>query len=165
MAAPAASAAPCRLPGGRTVASSSVAKLLSAPTPTGRALFACIRRSGHKIALDDGFTDARLAGRWAAWQRPGRDGHWRIAVHDLRTGRERLVDGHVAAASLGVSTRGSVVWAQQIDGSSATPLFANEARRGRRLLDTGDVDAGSVSLTGRRVRWLSGGDERSAYIR
>ena len=71
--AAAAHAAPsCRIPGGRVVASGGVARLLSVPTLTGNALFACIRRSGRKIALDDGYTNARLAGRWVAWERPGR---------------------------------------------------------------------------------------------
>ena len=163
-AAPAAPAAPCRVPAAQTVAANKVAKLLSVPTPFGRALYACIRRSGHTIALDEGFSDLRLAGRWVAWQRPERRGQWRIAVHDLRSGRERLVNGRVAAHSLGLTTRGSVVWAQ-IGTTSATPLFANELLRGRRVLDPGDVDARSVTLTGRRVRWLSGGAKRSAQVR
>ncbi|MEA2497249.1 MAG: hypothetical protein QOJ29_5160 [Thermoleophilaceae bacterium] len=147
------------------MATSSIAKLVSVPTPDGRGLYACIRRNGHKVILDSGYSDARLAGRWVTWQRPGRPGHWRIAVHDLKTGRERLVDGHVAAHSLGITTRGSIVWAQLLDASSATPLFANEVGRGGQLLDNGDVDAGSVILQGRRVSWLSGGDQRSALIR
>jgi hypothetical protein len=161
-----AGAAPsCRLPGGSVVARGRIAKLIALPTPDGPALFACIRRSGRKIALDDGFSDARIAGRWVAWQRAGRPGHWRIAVHDLRTGRERLVDGHVAEQSLGLTTRGSIVWAQEQDTSEATPLYANELPGGGRLLDGGDVAARSVRLTGRRVTWLSGGRQRSALLR
>jgi len=155
----------CRLPGGSVVAAGRLAKLIAVPTPDGSALFACIRRSGRKIALDDGYSDARIAGRWVAWQRPGRPGHWRIVVHDLRSGRERLVDGHVAAHSLGVTTRGSVVWAQEQESSEATPLYANELTSGGRLLDGGDVDARSVRLTGRRVTWLSAGQQLSTLIR
>src|SRR3954452_14901861 len=112
-AAPGAQAASCRIPSGRLVATGEVAKLIAVPTPAGSALVACIRRSGRKVALDDSFGDARVAGRWVAWQRRTGDEHWRIAVHDLRTGRERLVIGHVAAHSLGVTTRGSIVWAQE----------------------------------------------------
>src|SRR4051812_41546378 len=125
LAAPAQAGASCRLPAGRTVASGRVAKLISVPTPQGSALYGCIRRTGRKVALDDNFSSARLNGRWAAWQRPGRPGHWRIAVHDLRTGHERLVDGHVATASLRLTARGTVVWAQEPDRGGFTPLFAN----------------------------------------
>jgi hypothetical protein len=163
-AAPAAQAASCRVPGGRTVATGRLAKLIAVPTPEGSALFACIRRTGRKVALDDSFTDARLAGRWVAWQRAGAGGKWRIAVHDLRSGKERLVNGHVAAHSLGLTTRGSIVWAQQQDNSVDTPLYANELDAGGRLLDGGAVDASSVDLAGRRVSWLSAGVHRSAIL-
>jgi hypothetical protein len=155
----------CVVPGGRTIASGRVAKLISVPTPGGFALFACIRRSGRKIALDEGVSDARLAGRWVAWQRARTDRGWRIAVHDLRTGRERLVVGHVAEQSLQLTTRGSVAWAQELDASPATPLYANEPGSGGRLLDDGAVDAKSVALAGRRVTWLSGGERRTALVR
>lgn len=162
-----ASAAPsCRIPGGRVVASNRTGKLLSVPTPDGAALFACIRHSGRKIALDDSYSDARLAGRWVAWQRAGRAGRWRIAVHDLRTGRERLVDGHVAAHSLRLTLRGTVVWAQLQESSTDTPLYANETTTGGRLLDGGAVDATSVTLTGRRVTWFTQDDvQHSAIVR
>lgn len=164
--APTAAAAPsCRIPGGHTLATGRIAKLIAIPTPRGSALFACIRRSGRKISLDGTFADARLAGRWVAWQRAGRPGHWRIAVHDLRTGRERLVDGHVAAHSLVLTTRGTIAWAQRRDDGPGTPLFANDVVSGGRLLDGGDVDAASVRLAGRRVSWLSGGEPRSALVR
>src|SRR3954462_4543569 len=123
---PASASASCRVPGGHTVATGRVAKLIAVPTPDGSALFACIRRSGRKVALDDGFTDARVAGRWVAWQRRGANGKWRIAVHDLRTGKERLVIGHVASGSLCLTARGSIAWAQQQESSEATPLYANE---------------------------------------
>jgi hypothetical protein len=165
IAAPAAEAASCRVPGGRTVATGRVAKLIAVPTPEGSALFACIRRTGRKVALDDSFSDARVAGRWVAWQRASASGGWRIAVHDLRSGKERLVNGHVAAHSLGLTTRGSIVWAQQQDNAVDTPLYANEVDAGGRLLDGGAVDASSVDLAGRRVSWLSGGVHRSAILR
>ena len=166
-AASAASAVsrPCRIPGGDTVARNSIAKLIAVPTPDGAALFACIRRDGRKIALDDGYSDARLAGRWVAWQRPGRPRHWRIAVHDLRTGDERLVDGHVAAHSLALTTRGSIVWADRLDADPRTPLFANELHKRGRLLDGGDVDPTSVKVRGRRVTWFSSDVEHSATVR
>jgi hypothetical protein len=163
---PAEAASSCRLPGGRTVAKGRVALLVAVPTPSGRALFACIRRSGRKVALDDAFADARVAGRWVSWQRAQRpDGGWRIVVHDLRTGKERLVNGHVAAHSLDVTARGSIVWAQALDDSEQTPLYANEVGAGGRLLDGGGVDASSVRLAGRRVSWLSAGGRRAALVR
>jgi hypothetical protein len=161
----AAAASSCRLPGGRTIATGRVALLISVPTPGGAALFACIRRSGRKIALDDSYADAHVAGRWIAWQRASRNGRWRIAVHDLRTGKERLVNGRVAAHSLVLTTRGSIAWAQEQDASADTPLYANEVASGGRLLDGGAVDASSVDIAGRRVLWVSGGVERSAVLR
>lgn len=160
-----AAAASCRIPSGRTVASGRIAQLISVPTPEGAALYACVRRSGRKVALDDGFADARVAGRWVAWQRPGKPGHWRIAVHDLRTGRERLVDGHVAARSLRLTIRGTIVWAEQQESSTMTPLYANETTTGGRLLDGGAVDATSVRLTGRRVSWFRDDVMYSALVR
>jgi hypothetical protein len=165
-AAPADAAPSCRVPCGRVVASDSLAKLIAVPTPGGSALYACIRRSGRKVPLDDSFADARLAGRWVAWQRPGRLGKWRIAVHDLRTGKERLVIGHVAAHSLRLTTRGSIAWAQAVEGTDSTPLYANEVgRRGGRLLDGGDVDAASVRLRGRLLSWVSGGQRYASLLR
>jgi hypothetical protein len=164
-AAQPAVAASCSVPAGRTVATGRLAVLVSVPTPDGAALFACIRRSGRKIALDDGFGDARVAGRWVAWQRRPRSGRWRIVVHDLRTGKERLVIGRVAAHSLVLTSRGSIAWANELDGSTDTPLYANELEAGGRLLDDGAVDASSVDIAGRRVLWVSGGVERSAVLR
>jgi hypothetical protein len=164
-AAPAPAAQSCRLPGGRTVATGQIAKLLAIPTPSGSALFACIRRSGRKVLLDDSYTDARIAGRWVAWQRAGRPGKWRIAVHDLRTGKERLVDGHVAGHALLLTSRGTIVWPQQKDDGPETPLFANDTLAGGRLLDGTSVDPASLRLAGRRVSWRSGGEARSAVVR
>jgi hypothetical protein len=164
-ALPAAASPSCRLPGGRILATGQVAKLVAIPTPSGSALFACIRRTGRKVLLDDSFADARLTGRWVAWQRAGRPGRWRIAVHDLRTGKERLVDGHVAAHSLLLTARGTVVWPQQNDGSAETPLFANDTVAGGHLLDATSVDPASLRLAGRRVSWLAGGQARSAIVR
>src|SRR3954452_9847838 len=162
----AAAAPSCHIPGGRVIASGAVAKLIAIPSPKGAALFACIRRSGRKVALDDGYADAQVAGRWVAWQRPGGPGRRRIAIHDLRTGRERLVDGHVAAHSLRLTVRGSVVWAQQQASSTATPLYANETTSGGRLLDAGPVDPTSITLTGRRVSWFTQDEvERTAFVR
>lgn len=165
VAAPGADAASCRVPSGRVVATGEVAKLIAVPTPGGSALFACIRRTGRKVALDESYSDARVAGRWVAWQRAGRDGKWRIVVHDLRTAKERLVIGHVAVHSLKLTTRGSIAWAQEQEGSPATPLYANELEGGGRLLDGGEVDAASVKLAGRRLSWTSGGEPRSALLR
>jgi hypothetical protein len=164
-AAPAQAAPSCHLPAGRTVATGRIAKLIAIPTPSGSALYACIRRSGRKVYLDDGYSDPRVAGRWVAWQRAPRPGKWRIAVHDLRTGKERLVDGHVAARSLLLTLRGTIVWAQQQDSAPDTPLFANDVVSGGRLLDGGAVDPTSLSLAGRRVSWVSGGEPRSAVVR
>jgi hypothetical protein len=154
----------CHLPGGRALATNSIARLISVPTPDGAALFACIRRTGRKVALDDGYSDATLAGRWVAWQRPGTPGHWRIDVHDLQTGKERLVDGHVASHSLHLTRRGSIVWAQALDSGGGTPLYANELKSGGRLLDSGNVDATSIVLRGRRVSWFTDDIEHSALV-
>jgi hypothetical protein len=164
VAVPAHGAASCRIPAARVVAGNRTAQLLSVPTPNGSALYACIRRSGRKIALDDSYSDARLAGRWVAWQRAGKPGDWRIDVHDLRTGKERLVDGHEAAHSLRLTTRGTIAWAQQQDAGGTTPLYENSVAAGGRLLDPGDVDAGSVRLAGRRLSWVSGGVAHSAIV-
>ena len=165
LVAPADAAPSCRVPDGHVVAGNRTVQLLSVPTPNGSALFACIRRSGRKIPLDDSFGDARLAGRWVAWQRAGKPGHWRIAVHDLRTGKERLVDGHAAAHSLRLTTRGTIAWAQQLDSGGKTPLYVNEVTAGGRLLDPGDVDATSVRLAGRRLSWVSDGVPHSTIVR
>ena len=167
VAAPATAAQEsCHLPAGRVVAHDRLADLLSVPVPGGAALFACIHRSGRKVGLDDGFTDARISGRWVAWQRPAAAGQWRIAVHDLRSGKERLVDGHVAAHSLRVTTRGTVVWAQRQRSLASTPLYANEVRTGGRLLAGGDVDARSVRLVGRRLSWFTyDGVKHAATVR
>jgi hypothetical protein len=163
--APAQAAPSCRIPGGSVVTTGAVAKLVAVRTPGGRALYACIRRTGRKIALDDSFSDARLTGRWVAWQRAGGEGRWRIAVHDLRSGKERIVSGHVAAHSLRLTSRGTVAWAQRLDDGPGTPLFVNDTLHGGRLLDGGDVDATSLRLTGRRLTWFSGDVQSAATLR
>lgn len=155
----------CRIPGGRTIATGATAKLIAIPTPGGSALYACIRRSGRKIALDYNFSDARVSGRWVAWQRRGHGDRWRIVVDDLRTSRERFVVGRVARHSLVLTARGTIVWAQLQDASPLTPLYANDARTGGRLLDGGAVEARSVRLAGRRVSWISDGQRRAARVR
>jgi hypothetical protein len=163
---PAQAAPPsCHLPGGRTIATGRIAKLIALPTPGGSVLYACIRRSGRKVYLDDGYANPRVAGRWVAWQRPGRPGKWRIAVHDLRGGDERLVDGHAAAESLLLTAGGTIVWTQQQDAGGETPLYSNDVVAGGKLLDAGAVDPKSLRLAGRRVTWLSGGQPRSAVVR
>jgi hypothetical protein len=163
---PVAEAAPsCRVPRGQVLKTGAIARLISVPSPHGPALYACIRRTGRKIALDVGYSDARLTGRWVAWERRGRPGRRRVAVHDLRSGRERLVDGHVAAHSLALTARGSIAWAQELESARRTPLYVNDTVEGGRLLDAGDVDAESVRLAGRRLSWVSGGSPRAAVIR
>src|SRR5213075_3035265 len=107
------------------ITTTKVAKLISVPTPGGAALYACIRRSGRKIPLDLRYADARLAGRWVAWQRHSRS-KWRIDVHDLRTGRERLIDGHVTDHALFLTTTGTAVWAQRLD--SDVGVFSNAVK-------------------------------------
>ena len=164
--APAAAAAPsCRIPGGTTVAGGSVAKLIRVPTPSGSALFACIRRSGRKEYLDDDARVPRLAGRWVAWQRTVVPERPRIVVHDLRTGKERLVVGRVASPALVLTTRGTVVWVQESLTDERTPLFVNDTVTGGRLLDAADVTPASLRLAGRRVFWESGGAAHTTVVR
>jgi hypothetical protein len=162
-AAPAAAGASCRLPSGRVIAAGKVAELIALPTPAGAALYACIRRTGRKIALDEGYSDARLSGRWVAWQRRAGGDRRRIDVHDLRTGRERLVDGHVAGRALFLTTTGTIVWAQQLDRSVG--VFANDVRRGGRLLGNGAVEVGSLRVSGGHVNWRQDGLQYTADVR
>jgi hypothetical protein len=160
-AAPAAAAPSCRIPGGQVIATGTVAKLLALPTPDGSALFACIRRTGRKIALDDRYADARLHGRWVAWQRhSGRQ--WRIDVHDLRTGRERLVDGHVMAHALFLSSTGTVVWAQDL--GQTVDVVANERAAGGRVLGSGAIDPASLRLRGSVASWRADGADYTAEV-
>ncbi|MFL5895213.1 MAG: hypothetical protein ACJ76Z_08875 [Thermoleophilaceae bacterium] len=161
-AGPAGARSSCHLPGGRTIATDRVAKLIALPAPGGDALFACIRRTGRKVALDDSYADARLAGRWVGWQRHA-GGKWRIDVHDLRSGRERLVDGHVAEASLFLTTTGTAVWAQAFDQGFL--VFANDVRTGGHLLDSGAIEPRSLRLSGRRASWRKDGALYSADVR
>jgi hypothetical protein len=163
LAQPAHAAPSCHIPAGRTFASNRIAKLIRVPTPDGAALYACIRRTGRKVALDIGFADARLAGRWVAWQRRAVRGEWRIDVHDLRTGRERLVDGHVTQDALFLTTTGTIVWAQRLTDDIG--VFANDVATGGHLLGRGAVDPASLRLDGRRVSWRAGGDLYTADVR
>jgi hypothetical protein len=162
IAAASAGAGPsCRVPGGRTIATGKVAKLISVPTLKGPALFACVRRTGRKVALDDSYSDARLAGRWVAWQRHTGD-RWRIDVHDLRRGRERLVDGHVVDHSLFLTTTGTIVWVHPETQGYA--VFANDVRKGGHLLDNGNIDPSSLRLSGRHASWRKDGALFSADV-
>ena len=132
------------------------------PTPDGNALYACMRRSGRKIGLDVGYSDARLAGHWVAWERHA-GGEWRIDVHNLRSGRERLIIGHADGAALFLTTTGTAVWAQQLD--SDVGVFANDVTRGGRLLARGAIDPASLRLAGLHVSWRADGGDYSADVR
>jgi hypothetical protein len=161
LAAP-AEAASCRIPAAHVIARGKVAKLLSVPTPDGAALYACIRRSGRKVALDIGFANARLSGRWVAWQRHA-GGKWRIDVHDLRTGRERLIDGHAADRALLLTTTGTAVWAQRFD--TEVGIYANDLRTGGHLLGRGEIQPSTLRLRGRRVSWKAADGDYTADVR
>jgi hypothetical protein len=163
LTSPVGAAPSCRLPAGHTVARNRIAKLIAVPTPDGSALYACIRRSGRKIPLDIGFADARLAGRWAAWQRRQGSGDWRLDVRDLRTTRERLVIGHAAEHALFLTTTGTVVWAQRLDPDVA--VFANDVKTGGHLLGRGAIDPASLRLSGRRVSWRADASDYTADVR
>lgn len=162
-AASAQAAPSCRIPGATTIARGEIAVLLSVPKPRGRVLLACIRRSGRKEYLDDDPRVPRLAGRWVTWETERRAGH-RLVVHDLRTGSERLVVGRVAARALVLTRRGTVAWVQHRAGR-ARPLYANDTEAGGRLLDSGDVDPGSLRLVDRRLSWSSDGLTHSTLLR
>jgi hypothetical protein len=162
VASPTAAAASCHIPGGHTIVENRVARLIALPTPDGSALYACIRRSGRKIALDVSFSDARLSGRWVAWQRR-EGGDWRIDVRDLRSGRERLVVGHAAGKALFLTTTGTVVWAQQLD--TDVGVFANDVARGGHLLGRGAIDPASLRLSGHRASWRADGGDYTADVR
>jgi hypothetical protein len=140
-----------------------VARLIAIPSREGNALYACVRRTGRKVPLDISYSHARLAGRWVAWQRRNAAGDWRIAVHDLRRGRERQVDGHVVDRAVALTTTGTVVWVHPEPQGVA--LFANDAATGGHLLDTGQIDPGSLRLDGRLVSWTNAGVRRSATVR
>jgi hypothetical protein len=152
----------CRLPDGRTIATGRIAKLIALPTPDGSALYACIRRTGRKVPLEIGFTNARLAGRWVAWQRH-LGGDWRIVVHDLRSGRERLIVGHAAGSALFLTTTGTAVWAQQLEPDVG--VFANDVATGGHLLGRGAIAPASLRLDGRHVSWRAGDGDYSADVR
>jgi hypothetical protein len=160
---PAAADASCHIPGGRSIARNRVARLISVPSPGGSALFACILRTGRKVALDEPYADARLAGHWVSWQRRNPDGQWRIAVHDLRTGRERFVDGHIAGHAAFLTTTGTAVWAQQFSGFVG--IFANDLRTGGHVLGKGQIDPASLRLSGRLVSWRQDGADYTADVR
>jgi hypothetical protein len=57
------------------------------------------------------------------------------------------------------------VWAQQQLSGTDTPLYVNDTETGGRLLDRASVDPASLSITGRRVSWTSGGERRAAVVR
>ena len=162
MAAQASAAPSCRVPGGHTVATDRIARLIGVPTPVGNALYACIRRTGRKVPLDISYSDARLAGRWAAWQRH-ENGRWRIAVRDLRSGRQRLIIGHVAEDALFLTTTGTAVWAQLLP--SDVGVFANSLAGDGRLLGRGAVEPASLRVRGRHVSWRAGGSDYTADVR
>jgi hypothetical protein len=139
-----------------------IAKLLEVPTPDGGGLYACIRRTGRKVPLDIGFSEARLSGRWVAWERhPG--GEWRIAVHDLRSGRERQIFGHATGHALFLTTTGTAVWAQHLD--SDVGVFANDVRTGGHLLGRGAIDPRSLRLAGHLVSWHADDGDYTAEVR
>ena len=89
-------------------------------------------------------------------------GTWRIDVHDLRSGRERLVIGHVADHAIFLTTTGTIVWAQRLDQDVG--VFANALRSGGRLLDRGAIEPTSLHLSGRHASWQKDGQAYSADV-
>jgi hypothetical protein len=182
--APAAGAAQpkgkCR--GGTTVASNSVARLYE----KGQSLFGCLWSDNERIEIDseydddftlrEGYMDARLGGRFVAWTHwaqdvsckadcpPGYDeATYTVNRIDLKTERTRTTPGVPAGATLRVNKRGAITWLERL-GGGVRDLHAWDAD-GHRVLDTGPISSRTYSLGAASVRWVNGGEERSAPLR
>jgi hypothetical protein len=64
-----------------------------------------------------------------------------------------------------LTVRGTIVWVQQPESGTHTPLYANDTVDGGRQLDVDDVEPASLRLAGRRVFWTSAGGNRTAVVR
>ncbi len=127
-----------------------------------------------------GVTRVRLAGHYAAVVSVVED-YGRLAgitVHDLRTGRS-VYRWEVGAGIAGIAddadvvlrVNGSVAFIEGVGGPAAGQppkrlVVRRHDTRGSAILeDSQTVGASSLSLSGRRVRWTSGGSPREATLR
>jgi len=126
-----------------------------------------VRLAGHFAAVVSVVEDyGRLAG---------------ITVHDLRTGRS-VYRWEVGAGIAGVAddaditdvvlrVNGSVAFIEGVGGPAAGQppkrlIVRRHDTRGSAILeDSQTIGASSLSLTGRQVRWTSGGSPREATLR
>ena len=168
-----------------TVARNSAVRLFVREADPNSTLYACLRRSRRTIKVvanfDDGlyesaeYSNVRLAGYFVAWSFERTDisckadcppnynatSYW-IQRSDLRTGKEKTIDGGVHGSALRINRRGAVAWTEE-DNDGLFDVLAYD-RAGKRTLDHGLVPTRSLKFTGRTLRWTNGGVKRSATL-
>lgn len=148
-------------------------------------LFACIRRTGRKIELEeasdngldqsDSYGTVRLNGRFVAWSEtvtdascradcpPGFDGTTTgVTVRDLRARRARGVETSMAVTDLVVTTRGIAAWIEGTsDGAEVRSWTPGSSTT---LLDSGAIALTSLRLVRDVASWRKGGSTFSATL-
>ena len=129
--------------------------------------------SGEFLKLGPAGRRARISGHFAAFSLSFDDGpceHYALASdctsvvtasYNLRTGRRRALADD-SASDIALTPAGWFAWTSR--GDAMHPLLAVD-QAGRRTLDPGPIEAGSLRASGAQVSWRSGGAARSATLR
>jgi hypothetical protein len=142
--------------------------------------YACSRKNRHRVLLydDDGEYDtgivAAIAGRYVAYESsslptckeacpPGVNGSASTAVVNVRTGKQRSLASS-GVDRLVLAPSGAVAWVlPSTAAGGGKELWVWDAA-GRRLLDSGNVAAASLRLSGGTVSWTKDGQPYSAPV-
>jgi len=125
-----------------------------------------VRLRGYYVAWASRFTDISC-GKFASCPPGAVDGAVRtttIKIHNVRRRRSRTVAGAPLARTLKLTTRGAVAWASGSADPGAVDIRASLRVGDNRLLDSGNIVATSLSLTGSKLVWVKDGLARAAIL-
>jgi hypothetical protein len=178
---------PCTRKGSHTIVSTKSVRVYRVKNSDGNFdLYGCLRSDGRRQKLQHGYDDmietsgtfdrVHVAGHFVAWQFTAVDVSCKaqcppeynpttvtLRVRDLKKRKTLNVHGEVASGGrLVLTSGGAIAWTQQGVGSAVAVNAYDGA--GRRQLDSGHVQAGSLRLTGRVAHWTNAGVPKQAAL-
>ena len=194
MSAPLAQAAKrapsCSKAGSKTVVKNRLVRVYTVKRSSATGLYSCRRSTGRRVRLATAFDEnvdpygavlfnsVRLRGNYVAWATSVTDASCKascppgyqatkesIRLYNVRSRGRRTVDGYPLFRALVLSERGGVAWASR-DGDTGPVEIRASARSGdNRMLDSGNIDPGSLAIEVTIISWTRDGLERFARLR
>ena len=175
----------CKRAGSKTVAKNAFARIYE----VGSKLYGCRRATGRRALLYESYDDeltssafygnVRLNGRFVAWSwatydisckadcppdyNPQNSG---VSVFDLRRRRGRSVSPTTPVGrALVVGRNGALAWLTQSSEAGPRSLHVSLRLADDRVIDSGNIDPGSLAVELTIISWTRDGVERFARLR